>query len=315
MSDNSKNGKKKKPKRKINWREYNESLVRRGEMLFDDGFLQNWRAELKKMNKGKEGANYRYPNSLILLLATVHAYLLPYRQLEGFLRVMSLHIKKLKEMVPDFTTIWWRVVRTKINLNPKVNLERDDIVIAVDSTGIKVTNRGEWILDKWKKNKRKRKGFIKIHLAVNIKTKKIVSMIVTKEDVHDGKMLKEIVNDVSKNYDIKKVLADGGYNSKDNFRYLDELKITPIIKVRKNSSIKNNSKCIPRKLSVIQQLDNLKRWKKTHGYGMRWMAESAFSFIKRTFGEHVSSVKWNNIVNEVMLKASIYNLFMEKIMT
>ena len=314
MSDNSKNGKKKKPKRKINWREYNESLVRRGEMLFDDGFLQNWRAELKKMNKGKEGANYRYPNSLILLLATVHAYLLPYRQLEGFLRVMSLHIKKLKEMVPDFTTIWWRVVRTKINLNPKVNLERDNIVIAVDSTGIKVTNRGEWILDKWK-NKRKRKGFIKIHLAVNIKTKKIVSMIVTKEDVHDGKMLKEIVNDVSKNYDIKKVLADGGYDSKDNFRYLDELKITPIIKVRKNSSIKNNSKCIPRKLSVIQQLDNLKRWKKTHGYGMRWMAESAFSSIKRTFGEHVSSVKWNNIVNEVMLKASIYNLFMNKIMT
>ena len=314
MSDNSKNGKKKKPKRKINWREYNESLVRRGEMLFDDGFLQNWRAELKKMNKVKEGTNYRYPNSLILLLATVHAYLLPYRQLEGFLRVMSLHIKKLKEMVPDFTTIWWRVVRTKINLNPKVNLERDNIVIAVDSTGIKVTNRGEWILDKWK-NKRKRKGFIKIHLAVNIKTKKIVSMIVTKEDVHDGKMLKEIVNDVSKNYDIKKVLADGGYDSKDNFRYLDELKITPIIKVRKNSSIKNNSKCIPRKLSVIQQLDNLKRWKKTHGYGMRWMAESAFSSIKRTFGEHVSSVKWNNIVNEVMLKTSIYNLFMEKIMT
>jgi hypothetical protein len=61
-------------KRKINWSEYNESLVRRGEMLFaDDGFLQNWRADLKKMNKGKEGASYRYPNSLILLLlATVH---------------------------------------------------------------------------------------------------------------------------------------------------------------------------------------------------------------------------------------------------
>ena len=39
-------------------------------MLFDDGFLQNWRAELKTMNKGKEGANYRYPNSLISLLAT-----------------------------------------------------------------------------------------------------------------------------------------------------------------------------------------------------------------------------------------------------
>ncbi len=165
-------------------------------MLFDDGFLQNWRTELKKMNKGKEGANYRYPNSLILLLATVHAYLLPYRQLEGFLRMMSVHIKRLQEIVPDFTTIWWRVIKMKINLDPKVNLEREDIVIAVDSTGIKVTNRGEWILDKWKK-KRIRKGFIKIHVAVNIKTKKIVSMEVTKENVHDGKILKELVHNAS----------------------------------------------------------------------------------------------------------------------
>lgn len=188
MVDNSiEKRKKKKKKRKINWSEYNESLVRRGEMLFDDGFLQNWRADLKKMNKGKEGASYRYPNSLILLLlATVHVYLLPYRQLEGFLRMMSVHIKRLQEIVPDFTTIWWwRVVKMKIHLDPKVNIERDGIVIAVDSTGIKVTNRGEWILDKWK-NKRKRKGFIKIHVAVNIKTKKIVSMNVTKETIHDG---------------------------------------------------------------------------------------------------------------------------------
>lgn len=316
MSDNSnKDKKEEKPKRKINWSEYNESLVKRGEMLFDSGFLQNWRAELKKMNKGKEGPHYRYPNSLISLLATVHVYLLPYRQLEGFLRTMSIHIKKLKEVVPDFTTIWWRVARMKINLDPKINPEKDDIVVAVDSTGIKVTNRGEWILDKWKKKKRIRKGFIKIHVAVDTKTKKIVSMSVTKEDVHDGKMLKELVDDVSKNYDIKKVLADGGYDSKDNFRQLDEMKVIPAIKVRKNSSVKNNAKCIPRKLSVIQQLKDLNRWKKRHGYGMRWMAESAFSSIKRTFGEHVSSVKWNSIVNELMLKASIYNLFMNKMTT
>jgi transposase len=315
LSDNSKKDKKKKPKIKINWSEYNESLVKRGEMLFDSSFLQNWRAELKKMNKGKEGPHYRYPNSLISLLATVHVCLLPYRQLEGFLRMMSIHIKKLKEVVPDFTTIWWRVARMKINLVPKINLEKDDIVIAVDSTGIKVTNRGEWILDKWKKKRRIRKGFIKIHVAVDTKTKKIVSMSVTKEDVHDGKMLKELVDDVSKNYDIKKVLADGGYDSKDNFRQLDEMKVIPAIKVRKNSSVKNNARCITRKLSVIQQLKDLNRWKKRHGYGMRWMAESVFSSIKRTFGEHVSSVKWNSIVNELMLKASIYNLFMNKMTT
>jgi len=189
---------------------------------------------------------------------------------------MSIHIKKLKEVMPDFTTIWWRVARMKINLDPKINPEKDDIVIAVDSTGIKVTNRGEWILDKWKKKRRIRKGFIKIHVAVDTKTKKIVSMSVTKEDVHDGKMLKELVDDVSKNYDIKKVLADGGYDSKDNFRQLDEMKVIPAIKVRKNSSVKNNAKCIPRNRYQNSTYQNIRLGFKMD-YPNNWMKISEIS--------------------------------------
>ena len=182
--------------------------------MFDTGFLANWQAELKEMNKGKERATYRYPNSLILLLATtVHVYLLPYRQLEGFLKVMSAHIQELGE-VQDYTTMWWRVVRVKVQeLNSEVNPQKveDVITIAVDSTGIKVTNRGEWIRDKWKK----RRGFIKIHVAVNIKTKKIVSMEVTKEDVVDGKILKPLtrqavlITSSSSCTTINRVVGDG----------------------------------------------------------------------------------------------------------
>ncbi|HXG06909.1 MAG TPA: hypothetical protein VNI77_06260, partial [Nitrososphaera sp.] len=40
-------------------------------------------------------------------------------------------------------------------------------------------NRGEYIRDKWKK---KRRGFIKMHVAVDTRTKKIVSMKVTNEE-------------------------------------------------------------------------------------------------------------------------------------
>ena len=319
MSGNTKDkkkNKKRKKRRKINWSEYNESLVRRGEVMFDIDFLENWRAELKLMNKGKEGAKYLYPNSLISLLAIVHVYLLPYRQLEGFLRMMSIHIEKLQEAVPDYTTMWWRVVNVKVHLNPEVNLEKDIITIAVDSTGIKVTNRGEWIREKWNNNNnndKKRRGFIKIHVAVNVRTKKILSMEVTKEDVYDGKMLKKVVdNVVSENNDVKKVLADGAYDSKDNFMYLDRMGIEPVIRVRRNSSIKANI-CMSRKMmAVIEQLRDMNSWKKKHEFGMRWIAESAFSSMKRMFGEYVSSVKWNNIVNELLLKASIYNMFIDK---
>ena len=174
LSDNSRKDKKKKPKRKVNWREYNESLVRRGEMLFDSGFLQNWRAELKENEQRKGRPSLSLPE--FLDIAARHRTCVPI-SIPSIRGLSSNDVNSYKEVpgtVPDFTTIWWRVERTKINLDPNINPEKDDIVIAVDSTGIKVTNRGEWILDKWKNKKRMRKGFIKIHVAVDIKTKKIV---------------------------------------------------------------------------------------------------------------------------------------------
>ncbi len=70
----------------------------------------------------------------------------------------------------------------------------------IDSTGIKVTNRGQWMRDKWYiKNK---KGYLKIHVAINVKTKKIPSMMkVTDEHVHDSKVLPELVE--RKHHNIK----------------------------------------------------------------------------------------------------------------
>lgn len=292
-----------KKKRKVNWKEYNESLVRRGEVMFDTDFLENWRAELRAMNRGKEGARYRYPNSLIWLLATVHAYLLPYRQLEGFLNMMSVHIERLE--VPDYTTMQWRVSRMKVVLNPEVDPEKD-VVIAIDSTGIKVANRGEWIHDKWW-YKKPRKGFVKIHVAVDVKTKKILSKV-TKENVADSTMLKPLVEEAPAH--ISKVIADGAYDTKSNFLFLDDNGIEPVIRVHKTASFKAHG-CLPRKAAALEQLRrDVKLWKTRRGYGMRWMAESAFSCIKRTFGEYVKSVRWRNMVNELLLKASLYNTFL-----
>jgi transposase len=110
---------------------------------------------------------------------------------------------------------------------------------------------------------------------------------------------------------ISRVVGDGAYDSKDNFRYLDRMGIEPVIRVRKNSSTKASG-CMSRKIVVIEQLKDMKQWKKKHGYGMRWIGESVFSSIKRTFGEYVSFVKWDNIVNELLLKASLCNMFMSK---
>ena len=284
------------------WEGYNEALVKRGLILLDLDFVTNWSKELNAMNERKEGARYTYPESFIKLLAVVHAYILPYRQLEGFMRGLSQHVDGLK--APDYTTIWWRVAKMKVDLASSVALDKD-VTIAVDSSGIKVSNRGEWIHKKWKV----KRGFIKIHIAVDTKTKQILAIEVTKEDVGDGRMLKRLVDGSLSKAVLKGVVADGAYDSKSNFRMLAERGIDPLIRVRKNASFKGGG-CMPRKFAVVEQLGNA-NWRRERGYGYRWMVESAFSSIKRVFGEYICAVKWPNIVKELLLKASIYNLFIK----
>jgi len=284
------------------WKGYNEALVKRGLIFIDLDFVANWSRELKAMNDGKEGGRYRYPESFIKLLSVVHAYVLPYRQLEGFMRGLTQYVDGLK--APDYTTIWWRVSKMKVDMASNVQLDRD-VTIAVDSSGIKVSNRGEWIHKKW----RVQRGFIKVHIAVDVKTKQILAIEVTKEDVGDGRMFGKLVRGSAGIADVKKVIGDGAYDSKVNFRLANELDIEPLIRVRKNASSKADG-CMPRKFAVLEQLGN-DGWRRERGYGYRWMVESAFSCLKRTFGEYICAVKWQNIVKELLLKASIYNLFMK----
>jgi hypothetical protein len=52
----------------VNWSVYNQSLVKRGEILIGFDVIDNCGAELKEMNKDKVGEPFRYPNTFLLLL-------------------------------------------------------------------------------------------------------------------------------------------------------------------------------------------------------------------------------------------------------
>jgi IS5 family transposase len=163
------------------------------------------------------------------LLAYIHVlFHLPFRQEEGFVRALSKYVHNLK--VPDFRTIWWRTNRLDINLE---GIDTDQpIVVAIDSTGIKVSNYGDWIRKKWKV----KRGFLKVHLAVDVNSKEAVSMTVTEEDVSDGSQAKDLVNGALSKNNVERLYGDGAYDSRDIFNFLVEKGIDPAIKVRRNSS-------------------------------------------------------------------------------
>jgi hypothetical protein len=99
-------------------------------------------------------------------------------------------------LIPDYSTTISRRVNNLVDIHVNERLG-NDIVIALDSTGIKVSNRGgggEWMRHKW----HVRRGCLKIHVAVDIRKKKmIVTLHVTSEQVHDGQLLNKLVESAS----------------------------------------------------------------------------------------------------------------------
>ena len=70
------------------WPSYSRSLVRRGEILFSHGFLDEWDTVLAKMNEDRKGnRKFIYPESFILVVGHMRIYFhLPYRQTEGIIK-------------------------------------------------------------------------------------------------------------------------------------------------------------------------------------------------------------------------------------
>ncbi len=261
------------------------------------------------MNDGKKGAPFSYPEQFFTFMAFAYSiFHMPYRQLEGFLRKLSDLISR--DIAADYTTLFKRIAKMNITLPETISEKEDDVVIAVDASGVKVTNRGEWMREKWKVHR----GWIKAHIAVDIKTKEILAVEITDETVADSEKFDELIDQTEQSVDGKKiecVLGDGGYDDKDCFNTLDKKKIEAVLKTRINASTKSRgspyrAKCVREK----KELGGYKGWRDKYEYGKRWISESVFSAVKRIFGETVRAASTAGMFREAKMKFMCYNILL-----
>jgi len=290
-----------------NWSKINKSYVQRGTLYFSLDFLDNWDQELRKMNLGKVGRPFEYPEQFIWFLAVFHyVFHIPYRQSQGAIRGLAKYIPKLKD--PHFTQIRRRIMELDLNaLLPDVD-PNEDVVIAVDSSGLKVANRGDWIRKQWKV----RKGWLKIHISTTAGRVHILAVEVTTEKVHDRRQFKSLVASSCKKRNVLKAFADGAYGSADCFDELDKRGIEPGIRMRMNAVPKFRghrmlrSKCVRER----DRLGGQDAWSKANCYGDRWAVESAFGSFKNIFGEYVTAKTFWNMSKEVKIKFGILNMLL-----
>lgn len=310
----------------INWKTYNEKLVKRGELLLDFNMFNNWDEELSLINEDKIGAPYKYPFSFIHFCGQIKSLFgIDYRSLEGIARQIIIFAKKDK--APDYTTLNIRFGKMFCEL--KVYGEQGKQELAIDSSGLKTTLRGEYRISK---HRGKRKRFIKLNIAVNTETKEVVSFSVSFEEGRDNKELPGLIEGAKKYGKIKKVLMDSGYDDKKIYARLQRENIEVAIKPRKTGDLKRVNEMIRnwkkklktardgceredicsrilRLLNLREYLEDNTCWKEEKGYGRRWIVETRYSIFKRRFNEHVFSKKIWSIYNEVAIKLSLMNLF------
>jgi len=284
----------KKYEDKRDWKTYNQKLVNRGEFYINPVFLNTWLNETKEMNSNKIGQPYLYPDSLIEFLAIFKAKNFDYRALQGIVSALS---KKLGYFpVISFSQIRRRIKKLNLKFSPKGK----NLIVGVDGSGMKVSNRGEWIRQKWAI----RRGWIKVVIMGTTKGD-IIDIRTGNENLDENASGRGMARKNHKN--IAKYMGDGLHDTKNNFKLLDCLGIEPVIKIRKNASTKAKG-CMARKKQVTEyKTKGYKKWAKEKKYGHRWPAtEGIFSATKRIFGETINSHKKQNMYHEAKLKFWAY---------
>ena len=288
----------KKYQDKRNWRETNERLIKRGEFYINPSFLEAWKEELKDMNTGKVGNPYLYPNSMIEFLAILHEKNFDYRALQGIIRALS-------KRLGNFPVIYYSQICRRVNaldINFGQNLE-NNLIVGIDGSGNKVSNRGEWMRHKWKV----RRGWIKVVIMGTLDGR-IVDVRVGNETLDERKAGRGMLRKNKKK--IKKAIFDGLHDCEDTFNLCDELGIEPVIKIRKNASEKGFSRRA-KEVRLYKEIGH-KQWVKKKGYGLRWpSSEGIFSGAKRIFGECVTATKKRNMYRQAKRKFWAYNKLLE----
>lgn len=277
-----------------NWSQYNEELVVRGEFLLDLDWVKSWEQELAQMNYKKRGRQYEFPHSLIKLQSVWHQWV-DLRGIEGITRKIAE-----QGLIPksnDYTTTSRRMNRLNVELQlPSCGT----ISVSTDGSGMKMNNAGEYRESKYGHGKKK---YIKVTITANPfdKTLYDVDVYVDRESPSEPEIAeKHIKKLIDHGMIIEKFYGDGAFDKKTLFNLLDKHTIEPIIKIRKNATIKTRGSRLRKKEVIAYKLKGYELWAKEKGYGMRWPGtEGIFSAVKRKFGEKTRSRNVENMCKEI----------------
>ena len=103
-----------------------------------------------------------------------------------------------------------------------------------DATGVAIIRYAEW--EDAKRGIVSRREFVKLHIATDVRGRKIVSCAVARGRVHDSPVFQEMIKKVPDG--IGCVMLDAGYNAHENYKMIRSTGRRPVICTCKNHVVK-----------------------------------------------------------------------------
>jgi len=209
-----------------NWKQYNRSLINRGNLTlwFCEDVVEAWYAP--QISKRRRGRRFTYSDACIEMALTLRTlFHLPLRGTQGFLEGL-IKMLDLKLTVPNYTRLSRRASLLNIEIKRMQKEGKEPTDLVIDSTGLKIYGEGEWKVRTHGKNKRR--TWRKYHVSVDIDTHEVSAVELTAANVHDSTTFKNLLkNEVN----LGKTYADGAYWSKSCFDAVAEkngVHLTPV---------------------------------------------------------------------------------------
>lgn len=287
-----------------NWAQYNAGLIGRGDvtMWIDESLL----APAPIAGKPKRGRPFIYTDALIQgLLGLKQVFHLPLRALQGF--ADSLRKLAFPELpVPNYTTLSRRAQDLQIVL-PALRTD-EPLHLVVDSTGLKLYGEGEWKVRKhgWSK----RRTWRKVHLAMDANTGQVCAALMTHQDVGDGEVLPDLLDQIPADVLIETIGGDGAYDTKPCHAQIAARGAAPSIPPREGAMTWPDSTpgAAWRNAAIDAIAKSSRReWKQASGYHRRSRAENLMYRLKTLTGPRLWAREIGSQATEVSIRVGVLN--------
>lgn len=236
------------------------------------------------------------------------AFGLRLRQIEGLLRSV-LDMMGLDLPVPDHTTLSRRARTWKPSggSNDRQNVAGEPIHVLVDSTGLKVYGAGQWLEEKH--GTKARRGWRKLHLAVDADSGEIIAHSLTDQETGDSSQLEPLLDQIDDL--ISQFTADGAYDGYATYDVVlhHSAGARVVIPPRSNAVERPTAQASCQKDDHIasMQIDGRLKWQASTGYGKGALVETAMGRYKGIVGPRMRAQSFFAQQTEAAIGVAILN--------